>query len=78
MPRYYFDVYDGQSHLTDEEGLELDGIESVRVEAIRTLPEIAKDLLPNCDERSIVVAARDESGQTVLMAALSLNVRRMA
>ena len=78
MPRYYFDVYDGQSHLPDEEGLELDGIESVRSEAIRALPDIARDVAPEGDERSIVVAARDESGQTVLMAALSLNVRRMA
>jgi hypothetical protein len=77
MHRYYFDIQDGDKILNDTEGLELDGIEAARREAMRALPEMAKDTLPNQDQRTLAMWVRDESGQTVLMAALSLMVQEL-
>jgi len=43
MPRYFFDL-DG---VTDQSGLELDGPEQARSEAIKALPDVARDVLPD-------------------------------
>jgi hypothetical protein len=73
--RYFFDIQDGDRILNDTEGLELDGIEAARLEAIRALPDMARDALPDGDQQTFVVRVRDESGQTVLIAALSFVVQ---
>lgn len=77
MHHYFFDIQDGDKILNDTEGLELDGIEAVQREAMRALPDMARDTLPSEGHRTIVVCVRDESGRTVLMAALSMMVQRM-
>ena len=79
MPRYFFDINDDDRFTKDHTGVELDGLEAVRAEAIRTLPDIAKEALSKDDtQRSIVVGVRDEEGHHVLMAALTLVVQRPA
>ena len=40
----------------------------------KALPDMAKDALPDGNYRTFVVNVRDEAGQTVLRAALSLVV----
>jgi hypothetical protein len=75
--RFFFDTQDDGKSVTDTEGLELDGIEAARSEAIRALPDMARDALPDGDQRSFVVCVRDESGQTLLLATHSLTVQRM-
>ena len=73
MPRYYFDEYDGDTVMQDDEGLELDGIEAARAEARKALPDIARDVLPeDGDRRTMVVKVRDEAGKVVITATLSL------
>ena len=46
MPRYYFDVRDGESVSTDDEGIELRALEGAWMEAARSAAELAKDRLP--------------------------------
>jgi hypothetical protein len=75
--RYYFDVYVGEAFTKDDHGLELDGLESAQREAVRALPEIAKDALPDSTQRDFVIQVRDEAGQKVLRATLSLTVERL-
>jgi hypothetical protein len=43
MPRYYFDMREGDEIASDEEGMELDTLEEVQEEAARTLADMAKD-----------------------------------
>jgi len=74
VPRYFFDTYDGYRFLPDEEGQELESIEAAKAEAQRAVPEMAKDELPDGDQRTFVVSVRDDAGQVVLRVALSLMV----
>jgi hypothetical protein len=74
MPRFFFDTHDGDHLTADEEGLDLDGIEQARDEAVRALPDLAHDTLPDGDWRSFAVTVRDESGKAVLTATLTLRV----
>ncbi len=71
MPRYFFDVHDG-THMRDEEGVELAGIEAAREEVWRTLPMMAAQRRASgnmaCQLRMDV---RDESGKHVFHAALA-------
>jgi hypothetical protein len=74
MPRYFFDIDDGRTLTPDETGLELDDVEAVRREAIKALPEIAQEVLPEDERRQVVVTARDSAGRRILTARLTLTV----
>jgi len=74
MPRFFFDTYDGEQYIPDENGLDLEDVEAAKLEAQKALPDMAEDALPNGNHRSFVVNVRDEAGQIVLRAALSLVV----
>jgi hypothetical protein len=78
MARYYFDHRDGNTFISDDEGLEFDGIEAVRNEATRTLGGIAKDALPGSVRREITIEVRDEASRPVLRAALWFEVQTLA
>jgi hypothetical protein len=74
MPRYYFDVRDGDAFAEDDEGLEFDGIEAAQNEATRALGELAKDALPGATRRVIAVEVRDEAKFPLLRAMLLVQV----
>jgi hypothetical protein len=71
MPRFYFDVSDGASLTRDEVGLELRDVDQVRTEAVRALPDLARENLPDGDELVFAVHVRDENGQAIFRATLS-------
>ena len=77
MPRYFFDTYDGESFIPDEHGVVLEDLEQARDEAVRALPDLPRETLPDCDRRDYVVEVRDEAGRKVWRAALSLVVERL-
>ena len=71
MPRYYFDITDGGPQC-DDIGTEFDDIQAVRLEAITTLAEVARDQIPaNGVHCAFGVAVRDGGGQVVYSASLS-------
>jgi hypothetical protein len=74
MPRYFFDVYEGEKHTPDHIGLELEDTQAAQQEAIRALPGIAKDCLPDGTQRDFVIEIRDEAKCSILRAKLSLTV----
>ncbi|MCE4226739.1 hypothetical protein HCU64_23640 [Methylobacterium sp. C25] len=78
MPRYFFDVADGDRHVRDEEGLELPDGESARREAICSLLDIARDELPDGDHRSFVITVRDGDETSLLSARLALDAKWLA
>jgi hypothetical protein len=74
MPRYYFDTHDDDRFVPDNEGVELDGVEEAKTEAVTALPDMASDALPCGDRRDFVITVRDEGGHQVMKATLSLVV----
>jgi hypothetical protein len=74
MPRYFFDVYDGENTTRDNVGLELASTHDAQQEAVRTLPQLAKDALPDGTQRDFVVEVKDAEQRPILRAKLSLTV----
>jgi hypothetical protein len=74
MPRFFFDIHDGEAFTPDGEGLELDDLGAAKAEAKKTLPEIVKDELPDGDRRDFTVDVKDAAGQIVWRVTLSLVV----
>lgn len=74
LARYFFDTYDGSRLVPDTEGLELQNVEMAKVEAQKALPDLARDALPDGNPKTFIVSVRDEGGQVIIRAALSLIV----
>jgi hypothetical protein len=74
MPRFFFDIHDGEDFTPDRQGLELDGLEAAKAEAKKTLPEIVKDEMPEGDRRDFTVDVKNAAGQIVWRVTLSLVV----
>jgi hypothetical protein len=72
VPRFYFDIHDGERFTPDDEGLVLPDAQAARDRAVSTLPDIARDVMPDGAKRDFVVTMRDESGTAIFRASLSL------
>ena len=46
MPRYYFDIVDGQGLVPDDEGIEMADQRSAEIEASKSLTGMARDISP--------------------------------
>ncbi|HEX8663995.1 MAG TPA: hypothetical protein VF744_08205 [Beijerinckiaceae bacterium] len=77
MPRFYFDVREGVRFAPDEEGLEFPDVETAEREAATTAAEIGRDLLPKGVARSVTVEVRNEHGQRIITATVTLAVDRV-
>jgi hypothetical protein len=76
MPRYFFDVDDGEGAFRDTTGTSIKSLEAVRAEAIALLPNIARDELPDGrDDRRFAVRVRDRQGHYIFEASLTLAAR---
>jgi hypothetical protein len=71
MARFFFDVADGKGFVRDDVGLEMQGDDLVRTEAIDALADVAREELPDGDEAVYAVEVRDVSGRVVFKATLN-------
>jgi len=65
MPRYYFDMREGDEIAPDEEGMELNTMQAVQEEAARSLADMARDAIrgsPNGAEHRMSIDVRDDAG----------------
>jgi hypothetical protein len=65
MPRYYFDIREGENIAPDEEGLELPSIERVQEEAARSLADVARDAVRKNHDGAgsqMAIEVRDDDG----------------
>lgn len=60
VPLYFFDTRDEDAFIEDDVGLELPNLESAKIQASLSLAELARDVLPGCGRRTLVVEVRDE------------------
>jgi uncharacterized membrane protein len=72
-----FDVEDGLTEIRDTEGLELNSVAAAKAEALKTLPDIAKEKPPQGEQRVIAIHVRDDTGQAVLRTSLTLAVEQV-
>jgi hypothetical protein len=77
MPRYFFDIRDGELFIQDDEGLELPGLEQAREHAAVALADMAKDVLPNGLKHEIAIEVRDETREPLLQTILKFEVKRL-
>ena len=75
MPRYFFDVHDGDKHHIDTTGHEFPDAESARLEALGSLPHIAQDEMPDGDQRVFIMDVRDDGDRVIFTATLALIAR---
>ena len=78
MPRYFFDIHDGDHFTPDHEGVELESIEAAKDEAKKALPDIVKDEMPDGDRRDFVVDREGRGWTDVLRVTLSLVVESLS
>jgi len=55
MPRFYFNVRDGERHTRDDEGLDLTTIEDAREEASRAIGAMIRDAMPDGGHRDMAI-----------------------
>jgi hypothetical protein len=72
MPRFYFDFTNGQKDMRDDTGTSFQGVNEARAAAIKLLPDVAHEELPDGDQHVFSVRLRDESGRYLFHATLSL------
>ncbi len=77
MPRFYFDVREGEKFIPDEEGLEFDTLDAAEREAATAAAEIGRDRLPKGDARQVTVEIRNEHRQRVLTVTVSMVTHRV-
>jgi hypothetical protein len=75
MPRFFFDIDDGERQSRDREGTEMRSPEEARRAAIGILPDIAREELPDGNRRTFVCRVRDQSDALIFTATLSLDAR---
>jgi hypothetical protein len=78
MPRYFFDFKDGETDAVDEIGLVFDSQKAARTAAIKLLPDVAQEELPDGDQHVFSVRVRDETGRYIFFATLSLFAQDLA
>ena len=77
MPRFYFDLHDGNGFHRDEVGDECESFEEAREQAQVLLPDIAREELPDGDLHTFVCFVRDESGEVVYRGELTFRGTRL-
>lgn len=79
MPRYYFDLLDGDILAVDEEGLELPNLQAAQAEAAKSLADMARDALHDSAatprRQDMAIDVRDAAGP-VTQVRLTFEVER--
>ncbi|WP_298961776.1 hypothetical protein [uncultured Methylobacterium sp.] len=74
MPLFFFDVRDDQE-IIDDVGSEFPNVHAARAAAIKLLPDLARDCKDVANGHEISVTMRNEVGEYIFMASLTLNAK---
>lgn len=75
MARYFFDTGDSDAVIKDEVGIECDGLEEARREAIGGLIDLAREYLKDREGQQFFIQVRDEKGNKLARLSLSLRMQ---
>lgn len=75
MPRYFFDIFDGDVLSPDDTGMDCESDLHARDQAIDALPDMAREELPDGAQRTMWVKIRDGTGSPIFEASLELKSR---
>ncbi|MTV13020.1 MULTISPECIES: hypothetical protein [Bradyrhizobium] len=68
MPRYYFDLKDGNGIVVDEEGMDLRDLEAAQNEAALSLAGMARDAVATAHRaEQMEIGVRDDNGAVMLV-----------
>jgi hypothetical protein len=67
MPRYYFDVRDGDDMFVDDDGMDLPDMDTAIGEARRALADMVRDSLRSEGAESVSIAIRDGAEGPVIL-----------
>lgn len=73
MPRYYFDLHNGDGPTTDFDGLDLTSRDMLTREITRILLDVARDEMPRENRAIVSLKVRDENGKIISVASLTFN-----
>jgi hypothetical protein len=76
MPRFYFDISDGNDLQVDSEGEVLSGVDAAEHEAAVCAAFHSRDELPARRTREVTVLVRDQNNQPLLTATVTLSIKR--
>jgi hypothetical protein len=65
MPRYYFDLLDGEDLVKDEEGMDLPNISSAQTEATEFLTNMVEDIATRQSNPPMSIEVRDSEGRNL-------------
>ncbi|MGF9564021.1 hypothetical protein [Neorhizobium sp. JUb45] len=71
MPRYFFDIHNGNGPSRDDHGMELPSQKRIMHEMSRILLDIARDELPGQERGDISIFVRDDTGKELCATHLS-------
>ena len=77
MPRFYFDIDDGQGLVRDSEGSEHQDLEAAQHEAVETLTQMGRELFPGTGDHELSIEIRGEEGIALMRTRLTLSARRL-
>ena len=75
MSRYFFDTDDGEQADQDKIGISFSNADLARAEALRALTDMARDVMPDGNERRFSVHVRDREGNGIFEAKLTLRAK---
>ncbi len=77
MPRFYFDIRDGDRTTLDSDGVEFPTLDAAHTDLMDGLAEITRDIMPDGTYREIIGEVRDEGGKPVLRATIAVKAERL-
>ena len=75
MAWYFFDTRDDDVIIPDDVGYDCSNLEAVKVEATKSLAELARDVLPGSLRRRLGVDVRDDDHRPVMIVELIFEAR---
>jgi hypothetical protein len=77
MPRFYFDVREGEDFTSDDKGMEFPNLRAAEHEAVVAAAEIARDRLPKGHARNIAVEVYDKHRQRLTTVTVRMEIDRV-
>lgn len=68
MSMLFFDVFDGERHVKDEFGVQLNDRSEIPEQAVATAHSLLTDSAPGHGSRSVIVSVRNEEGRIIYTA----------